>query len=222
MTAKPTSRTSRVSRARWIHAGVGIAVSLPAASLAIAFLRDALGPDPIEELTHETGAWALRFLLASLAVTPARRLMGVPALAPYRRTLGLAAFGYACLHVSTYVALDWFFDWAEIWEDVAERPYVTAGFAAFLALVPLAVTSTRAAMRRLGGRRWRRLHQLVYPAAGLAVVHFLWLVKKDLREPAIYAGVLAVLLLARAVPAGGLRSGVRRASYRTASPGRNE
>jgi sulfoxide reductase heme-binding subunit YedZ len=208
--------------ARWIHAAVVAVVSLPAAALAIGFLRGALGPDPIEELTHETGAWALRFLLASLAVTPARRLLGLPGLAPYRRTLGLAAFGYAFLHVATYAALDWFFDWAEIWEDVAERPYVTAGFAAFVALVPLAVTSTRAAMRRLGGPRWRRLHRLAYLAAGLAVVHFLWLVKKDLREPAIYAGLLAVLLLARAVPDGGLRSWLRRASYRTASPGRNE
>ena len=209
-------------RARWVHAAVVAAVSAPAVGLAIGFLRDALGPDPIEELTHATGAWALRFLLASLAVTPARKLLGLPGLAPYRRTLGLAAFGYACLHVATYVALDWFFDWAEIWEDVAERPYVTAGFAAFVALVPLAFTSTRAAMRRLGGPRWRRLHRLVYLAAGLALVHFVWLVKKDLREPAIYAGILAVLLVARAVPDGGLRSLVRRASYRTASPGRNE
>jgi methionine sulfoxide reductase heme-binding subunit len=209
-------------RARWVHATVVVAVSLPAAALVSGFLRDALGPDPIEELTHATGAWALRFLLASLAVTPARRLLGLPGLAPYRRTLGLAAFAYACLHVATYAALDWYFDWAEIWEDVAERPYVTAGFAAFVALVPLAVTSTRAAMRRLGGPRWRRLHRLVYLAAGLAVVHFLWLVKKDLREPAIYAAILAALLLARVLPAGGLRSLVRRASYGTASPGRNE
>jgi sulfoxide reductase heme-binding subunit YedZ len=188
-------------RARFVHAAVVAAVSLPAALLALRFWRDALGADPIEELTHATGAWALRFLIASLAVTPARRILGLSALAPYRRTLGLAAFGYACVHVATYVALDWYFDWAEIWEDIAERPYVTAGFAAFVALVPLALTSTRGAIRRLGGRRWRQLHRLVYIAAALAIVHFLWLVKKDLREPAIYAAILAALLLARVLPA---------------------
>jgi sulfoxide reductase heme-binding subunit YedZ len=188
-------------RARFVHAAVVAAVSLPAALLALRFWRDALGADPIEELTHATGAWALRFLIASLAVTPARRILGLSALAPYRRTLGLAAFGYACVHVATYVVLDWYFDWAEIWEDIAERPYVTAGFAAFVALVPLALTSTRGAIRRLGGRRWRQLHRLVYIAAALAIVHFLWLVKKDLREPAIYAAILAALLLARVLPA---------------------
>jgi sulfoxide reductase heme-binding subunit YedZ len=153
-----------------------------------------LGPEPIDTLTHTTGLWALRFLLLSLAVTPLRRGLGWTALAPWRRTFGLLAFGYACLHVATYVALDWGFDWAAIAEDVAERPYVTAGFTAFACLLPLAATSTRAALRRLGGRRWLRLHRLAYVAGAAAVVHFLWLVKADLREPASYAAALALLL----------------------------
>lgn len=157
--------------------------------------------NPIETLTHASGDWALRFLLLSLAVTPARRLLGAPGLAPYRRRLGLVAFGYACLHVAVYVALDWGFDWSAMLEDVAERPYVTAGATAFLCLLPLAATSTRGAQRRLGGPRWRRLHRLAYPAAAAAVVHFLWLVKADLREPLIYATVLGGLLGARLLPA---------------------
>jgi sulfoxide reductase heme-binding subunit YedZ len=135
-----------------------------------------------------------------LAVTPLRRLLGWPALAPWRRTFGLVSFGYACLHVATYVALDWGFDWAAIGEDVAERPYVTAGFAAFACLLPLAATSTRAAVRRLGARRWLRLHRLAYAAGIAAAVHFLWLVKADLREPGLYAGALALLLGLRFVP----------------------
>jgi sulfoxide reductase heme-binding subunit YedZ len=181
----------------WIHAAVVAAALVPAASLGWRAATDALGANPIEEITHETGETALRFLLASLAITPLRRAFGWSALAPYRRTLGLLAFGYACLHVATYVALDLFFDWAAIAEDVLERPYVTAGFAAFVCLVPLALTSTRGWIRRLGARRWLALHRLVYAAGLAAVVHFLWLVKADLREPLIYAAALALLLAAR-------------------------
>jgi sulfoxide reductase heme-binding subunit YedZ len=178
---------------RSVHAALTAAGLLPAALLAWRAATDGLGANPIEEVTHETGETALRLLLASLAITPLRRAFGWSALAPYRRTLGLLAFAYACMHVATWVALDLFFDWAAILEDVAERPYVTAGFAAFCALVPLALTSTRSWMRRLG-RRWVALHRLVYVAAGLAVVHFVWLVKADLREPLSYAALLALLL----------------------------
>jgi sulfoxide reductase heme-binding subunit YedZ len=190
----------RGGRARLAHAAVLAAAALPACALALRAARGTLGANPIEELTHETGEWALRFLLLSLAVTPARRLLGLAALAPYRRSFGLVAFGYACLHVSVYLVLDWFFDWAAIWRDVAERPYVTAGFTAFVCLLPLAATSTRGAIRRLGGRRWQRLHRLVYVAAAAAVVHFLWIVKADTREPLVYGGVLAALLAARWLP----------------------
>jgi sulfoxide reductase heme-binding subunit YedZ len=169
---------------------------VPALSLAVRALAGRLGANPIETVTHVTGEWTLRLLLATLAVTPARRWLGWSALAPYRRTLGLLAFSYACLHFSTWLALDHFFDWPAIVDDVVERPYVTAGFAAFLCLVPLAITSTRAWVRRLG-RRWLALHRLAYAAGALGVVHFLWLVKADLLEPLLYAAALLGLLALR-------------------------
>ncbi len=169
---------------------------VPAGALLVGALRDTLGANPIETVTHVTGGWTLRLLLATLMVTPLRRLFAWPWLAPYRRTLGLLAFSYACLHFATWLALDHFFDWAAIAEDVFERPYVTVGFTAFLCLVPLAITSTRGWIRRLG-RRWVRLHRLVYAAAIAGVVHFLWLVKADLREPLIYGASLAAQLAVR-------------------------
>jgi sulfoxide reductase heme-binding subunit YedZ len=179
------------------HAAL-VALSLvPLAGLALGAARGSLGANPVETITHTTGAWALRFLLAALAVTPLRRLHPrLAALAPLRRTLGLLAFGYATLHAATFFALDLGFALTRLAEEIAERPYMTLGFAALLFLAPLALTSTRAWQRRLG-RRWRRLHRLVYAAALLAVAHFAWLVKADLREPALYALILAALLVAR-------------------------
>jgi len=182
---------------------------LPAAALIVSALTGDLGANPVERVTHVTGDWTLRFLLSSLAVTPLRRLFGWRWVAPLRRTLGLTAFGYACCHFLTYLVLDHFFDWRSIVEDVLERRYVTAGFAGFLCLVPLAATSTRAMMQRLG-RRWVPLHRLAYLAATLGVIHFLWLVKADLREPLVYAAVLALLL--------GLRLGFRLAHSRSSKP----
>jgi sulfoxide reductase heme-binding subunit YedZ len=191
----PGPRPSARAR-RWAMAGVVGVGLIPLAALGLAAWRDDLGANPIEAVTHETGQWTLRCLLASLAITPLRRWTGWGALAPYRRTLGLLAFTYACLHFTTYVALDLFFDWSAIVEDVIERPYVTAGLTAFLCLLPLALTSTRAWMRRLG-RRWVLLHRLAYAAGIAGVVHYIWLTKADLRLPLLYAGVLAVLLAAR-------------------------
>jgi sulfoxide reductase heme-binding subunit YedZ len=167
--------------------------ALPAAWLIVSAFADDLGANPVERVTHVTGDWALRFLLLSLSVTPLRRLFGWRWVAPLRRTLGLTAFGYACSHFLTYLDLDHFFDWRSIAEDVLERRYVTAGFSAFLCLVPLAATSTRAMIRRLG-RRWIPLHRLAYLAAALGVIHFLWLVKSDFREPLVYAAALILLL----------------------------
>jgi len=187
--------------------------TLPAASLAVSALTDGLGANPVERVTHVTGDWALRFLLLSLAVTPLRRLFGWNWAAPLRRTLGLTAFGYACLHYLIYLGLEHFFDWQLIVEDVLKRRYVWAGFAAFLCLMSLAVTSTRAMIRRLG-RRWVSLHRLVYLAAALAVIHFLWLVKSDLREPLLYAAVLTLLL--------GLRLWFQLVGSRTRKPTPNE
>jgi sulfoxide reductase heme-binding subunit YedZ len=188
-----------MERRNLYHGGiVGLAL-LPALRLAYGLATDSLGPDPVEDLTHTSGDWALRLLLATLAITPLRRL-GLRALAPFRRTLGLLAFGYATLHLLVYVGLDQGLALDFIWEDVREHPYVMLGFAAFLCLVPLAVTSTRTWIRRLG-RRWVELHRLAYVAAVAAVLHFLWLVKADLREPLCYAALLAALFAARLLPA---------------------
>lgn len=166
---------------------------LPLAWLLWLAVSDGLGANPIEALTRYTGGWALRFLLITLALTPLRHLANLPKLMTLRRMLGLYAFFYACLHVSVYFGLDQFFAWREILADITKRPYITVGFTAFVLLVPLALTSTQNMMRRLG-RHWKRLHRLVYPAAIAAVLHFIWLVKADLREPLIYAAVLIYLL----------------------------
>jgi sulfoxide reductase heme-binding subunit YedZ len=186
-------RRRRAALVQLVAVGAGLA---PLAALGWRALGDRLGANPIETITHTTGEWALRLLLVCLAVTPARRWLGWSWAAPLRRTFGLLAFTYATLHLCTWVVLDWFFDLPAMLEDVAERRYITAGMAAYLLLVPLAVTSTRGWIRRLG-RRWVTLHRLVYGAAALAIVHFLWLVKADLLPPLIYAGVLATLLALR-------------------------
>lgn len=153
----------------------------------------ALGANPVEKVQDTLGIWGLRLLLVTLAVTPLRVLTGSPKLHLFRRMLGLFAFSYVALHFLWYLFVDQAFDWEQLAADVVKRPYVTAGFTALLLLVPLAVTSTRRAMRRLG-RRWEKLHRLVYAAAILGCVHFWWQVKADIREPAVYAGVLALLL----------------------------
>ena len=154
---------------------------------------DALGADPVAAIEHELGLWALRLLLLTLAVTPLRQLLGRPELLRFRRLLGLWAFAYASLHFTAWLVLDLRGWWSQVLVEIAERPYITVGFAAWLLLVPLAVTSTRGWMRRLG-RNWGRLHRLVYATAVLAVLHFWWVVKSDLREPLLYAVILALLL----------------------------
>ena len=157
-------------------------------------LTGGLGANPIEELTHRTGWWTLTFLALTLAVTPARRLIGWGPLIKLRRMLGLFAFLYASLHFLVYLVIDQFFAFEFILEDIGERPYITVGFTAFLILIPLAATSMKTMIRRIGGRRWNLLHSLVYLSAGLGVLHFLWLVKADTREPTIFATILIVLL----------------------------
>lgn len=169
---------------------------VPLVSLIWRGATDHLGPNPVEALIHGTGDWTLRLLLITLAVTPLRLATGWAWPVRFRRMLGLFAFFYAALHLTVYLWLDQSFDWPAILRDIAKRPYITVGFAAFLLLIPLAVTSTRGWIRRLG-RRWKRLHQAVYAIAILGVIHYLWLVKADLREPLIYAAILAVLLAVR-------------------------
>ena len=171
---------------------------LPLAHYAAGLWQDTLGANPIEALTRGLGDWALRLLLITLAVTPLRRLSGWAWLLKLRRMLGLFAFFYASLHLIAFLWLDQFFDWAEIGRDILKRPFITVGMATFLLLAPLAATSTKAMIRRLGGQRWQRLHRLIYPAALLAVLHFTWMVKVDVREPALYGVILAVLLGLRA------------------------
>lgn len=188
---------------RWIKPLVFMLCLVPLVWLGADAYGDRLGANPIEAITHATGTWTLVFLLITLSVTPLRRLTGINALIRLRRMLGLYAFFYACLHVVTYFWLDQFFDWTAIVKDIIKRPFITVGFFAFVLLIPLAVTSTNAMVKRLGGRRWQLLHRLVYVIAIAGVVHYLWLVKKDLTQPLIYAAVLGVLLgyrLVRATP----------------------
>jgi methionine sulfoxide reductase heme-binding subunit len=167
---------------------------------AFGWLGASLGADPVKELEHECGKTALNLLLLTLAVTPVRELTGQPQLLRLRRMLGLFAFFYVLLHFSIYLVLDLELNFATLGTDIAKRPYITIGFTALLLLIPLAVTSTNAMMRRLG-RRWQRLHRLVYVIAVLGVWHFYWQVKRDVREPLIYAGILGVLLGYRVVRA---------------------
>ena len=183
----------------WLKPGLFLGALAPLASIALRASQSELSANPIAEVENELGMTALIFLVASLACTPARRLFGWTWPTRVRRELGLFAFFYAALHFLTYLVLDQGVDWAAIVEDIAKRPFITVGFAALVLLVPLALTSTTASIRRLGYRRWQRLHQLAYLAGVLAVVHFIWRVKIDLSQPLIYASVLGALLVVRIV-----------------------
>jgi sulfoxide reductase heme-binding subunit YedZ len=193
-------RSLRAAPLRWVKPAVFGLSLLPAAWLAFDAYAGRLGVNPIETVTHSTGDWTLRFILIALCVTPLRWLTGQAWIFRLRRMLGLFAFFYACLHLTTYLWLDQFFIWQDILADIVKRPFITVGFASFVILAALATTSTDGMLRRLG-RRWKTLHRGVYLAAILGVVHFWWLVKADIREPALYAGLLAVLLGYRVVRA---------------------
>jgi len=179
---------------RLLKALIFCAALIPLGKLIVAGIQGGLGANPIEKITHTTGWWTLTFLLITLSVTPLRKLTGWSWPIRLRRMLGLYAFFYGSLHFSTYLVLDQFFDWRAIVKDIAKRPYITVGFPAYVLMIPLAITSTNAMMRRLGGQRWRALHRLVYVTATGGVVHFWWLVKKDIREPALFAVLLSILL----------------------------
>jgi sulfoxide reductase heme-binding subunit YedZ len=184
-------------RLRWIIKPLlFIACLVPFAVLLHGTVYDGLGANPIERVTHVTGDWALRFLLVTLAMTPLRRLTGQAWPMRIRRMLGLFVFFYASLHFLTWAWLDQQWLWAQIVQDIGKRPYVTVGFAAWLLLIPLALTSNRWSIRRLG-KRWASLHRLVYLVAVFGVLHFLWLVKADLSEPLVYAVILVLLLVMR-------------------------
>jgi len=186
------------TRMRWvIKPIVWTGCLVPAGILVVRALRDDLTANPIELLENWTGYTTLTLLMITLAVTPVRRLTGWNGVIKLRRLIGLFAFFYACIHFSIYLGIDLFFAWDLIAEDIAERPYITAGFTALLLLIPLAATSTKGSIRRLG-KRWQKLHRLVYVAAGVGVLHFYWKVKADTSEPLLFAGILVVLLLLRA------------------------
>ena len=173
---------------------VFLSACLPLLRLAILASSDGLGANPVEFITHSTGTWTLVGLMLTMTVTPLRQLTGYTGLIRVRRMLGLFTFFYASLHFVTYIWLDQFFDLHAIVKDIYKRPFITVGFIAYLLLIPLALTSSNAMIRRLGAQRWQRLHRLVYLIAILGVVHYWWLVKKDIRQPLIYAAVLAFLL----------------------------
>jgi len=182
---------------RWIKIPVFLLCLLPLVALVWRALSGGLGANPIEFITHKTGDCTLIFLLLTLAITPARRLLGLPQMIRFRRMLGLFAFFYGFLHFSTWIGLDKFFALAEMLHDVRKRPFITAGFTGFALMIPLAVTSTAEWIRRLGGKRWQTLHRLVYASAIAGVVHYYWLVKSDIRKPVFYGMMLALLLLYR-------------------------
>jgi methionine sulfoxide reductase heme-binding subunit len=203
---------SAILKARWLKPLVFVVSLVPLAMLVYGFLRNDLGANPIEYITHATGDWTLRFLLITLAITPVRKVFGLPDLIRYRRMLGLFAFFYGCLHFTTWLWLDKFFDLHEMWADVVKRRFITMGMLGFALMIPLAVTSTAGWIRRMGGRNWQRLHRAIYVSAAAGVVHYYWLVKSDVRKPVMYGGILAVLLAWRLVAAR------RRTQTRTAIP----
>lgn len=182
---------------RVIKVGVFLVCLGPLAVLTWKGFHQLLGANPVDVITRSTGSWTLIFLLLTLSVTPVRRLLGMPWLIRFRRMLGLYAFFYASLHLTTYIWLDKFFDVQAMLQDIAKRKFITIGLTAITLLMPLAITSTSGWIRRLGGKRWQKLHRLVYFAAGCGVVHFLWLVKADRRRPMAYGAVLTALLLFR-------------------------
>lgn len=176
-----------------------VAALLPFARLVLFTFTDRLGANPIEFITRNTGSWTLYFLCMTLAVTPLRRFTKWNWLIKLRRMLGLFAFFYVCLHFTTFLWFDHFFDLAEMWKDVLKRPFITVGFAAFVLLIPLAVTSTNGMVRRLGAARWKWLHRLIYLIAPLGILHFWWMKagKNDFQQPILFGCVVAILLLLR-------------------------
>jgi methionine sulfoxide reductase heme-binding subunit len=182
---------------RVVKPALYVAAVLPLAWLLYALISGIVMGDQVKFMQHVTGDTVLSCLMLTLAITPLRRLTGWNEIIRVRRLIGLTAFWYACLHLTTYVVFDQDFSLMEIMKDIAKHPWVLVGFTAFLCLVPLAITSTNGWIRRLGGKNWNRLHRLVYVAAIAGVLHYLWLVKKDIYYPLLYGSVLTVLLLSR-------------------------
>src|ERR1039457_6877835 len=196
MSAEPRVLTAE-SMSRWLKPVIFLACLAPLAKLVWRALHAQLGANPIEAITHGTGDWTLTFLLITLSVTPVRKLTRQYWLIGLRRMFGMFAFFYGTLHLTTYVWLDKFFDVREMLADIAKRRFITAGMTAFALMIPLALTSTKWSIRKMGGRRWQVLHRLIYFSAAAGVIHYIWLVKADLKKPLEYASVLGVLILCR-------------------------
>jgi len=179
---------------RWTRVVVFLACLVPVFWACWRAWHQDLTANPIEYMTRYTGDWTLRFIVITLAITPLRKLLGLPDLIRFRRMIGLYAFFYGTLHFITYIWLDKFFDVADMWKDLAKRPFITAGFTAFVLMIPLAITSTTGWIRRMGGKNWNRLHKLVYISALAAVLHYFWKVKLDATYPVYYGVVVALLL----------------------------
>ncbi len=173
-----------------------ILLLLPALYYTYGYWQESLGANPLEAIIRGLGDWGLRILLITLAISPLRRLLNWPQILRTRRMFGLYVYFYVVLHLIGYLWFEQFFDWEEIWFDILERPFITIGMAAVVLLTPLAITSTKGMIRRLG-KNWKRLHLLIYPISIMAVIHFWWMVKLDVTEPMIYSGILALLLLER-------------------------
>jgi len=208
--ARPPTKTRTPQR--WVKPVVVAALLLPLANIGWDAFTDGLGANPIEAVQNRLGFWAITLLALSLVPTPARGLPGMGWLQRLRRVLGVTAFAYALLHFLFYVGVDKFFDWRTMSSDLTRRPFIMVGFAALLCLTPLAVTSTDGWVKRLGFKTWKRIHRLAYLAAALAVVHFVWRVKADLRRPLLFAAIFLVLLAVR-LP-GWVREARRRAGSR--------
>jgi len=188
---------NRILTSKWTKVGVFSLSLVPLVLVAIRAYHQNLTANPVEFLQHFTGDWTLRFLIFSLAITPLRKVLNLPELIRFRRMLGLFAFFYVCLHFITYIWFDQGFDLMGMWHDVQKRRFITVGFLGFVLLIPLALTSTKGWIRRLGGKRWQTLHRLVYVAASCGVIHYYWLVKSDVRKPVFYGVLVAILLLWR-------------------------
>ena len=188
-----------------------LACLVPLAYIAWKFATDRLGANPIRELEIETGLWTLRLLAVTLAITPFRRAFGWNGLVKYRRMLGLFTFAYACVHLSMWAGVDWFFAWSDMWGEIVKHKYILIGMTTWLIMLPLALTSTKAAVRRLG-KRWTTLHRLVYAAAITGTIHYLWAVKKDTFFPLVYLAVFVLLLGYRVIAAMQRRANAGRAS----------
>jgi methionine sulfoxide reductase heme-binding subunit len=189
----------KILASKWVKIIVFAVSLMPLIRIALRAHRGDLTANPVEFLQHQTGDWTLRFLIFTLCITPFRQLLDLPELIRFRRMLGLFAFFYVSLHFLTYLGPDQSFNFAGMLKDVVKRPFITVGFAAFVLLIPLALTSTAGWIRRLGGKRWQALHRSIYVCAGLGVIHYYWLVKSDIRKPLFYGALVAILLIWRAL-----------------------